>query len=85
MSKPIEFLGGRNRALISQLVHFRERSGLTQAKLAKMLNRTQSWVAKFEKKTDAGLHWVDAVGYAAALGIQLSISLVPMQNKSQVA
>ncbi|NBV56079.1 MAG: hypothetical protein EBR70_05810 [Verrucomicrobia bacterium] len=63
----------RRTKIITRLVCQRLDAGLSQADVARRLGRTQSWVSKFEDRTDAELTLGDIQAYCQAIAGTLAL------------
>jgi transcriptional regulator with XRE-family HTH domain len=60
-------------ALVSLLLETRVQKGVTQEKIAESMGCDASTVSRIESGNDRQLKWPDIIGYAGALGLQMSI------------
>ena len=71
--------------LEQQIVALRERRGLTQRQLAKLLGTSQPYVAKLESGRVKNLGVKTLVKCAQALGASVSIRMTPLGRSSSTA
>ena len=64
---------GERTKVITQLVCQRLSSGLSQKDVARRMDRTQSWVSKFEDRLDAELTLGDIQAYCQAIAGGLAL------------
>ena len=64
---------GERTKVITQLVCQRLSAGLSQKDVARRMNRTQSWVSKFEDRLDAELTLGDIQAYCQAIAGGLAL------------
>jgi transcriptional regulator with XRE-family HTH domain len=64
----------KRSAMVNALIDLRIQAGATQADIAKKMHCTQPRVSKIEGGTDETLRWMDIVGYAHALRLNMHIS-----------
>lgn len=71
--------------LEQQIVGLREKRGLTQRQLAKLLGTSQPYVAKLESGRVKNLGVKTLVKCARALGASVSIRMAPLERPSPIA
>jgi hypothetical protein len=71
-ARKVQAAGGRTK-IITQLVCQRLSAELSQKDVARRLGRTQSWVSKFEDRTDAELTFGDVQAYCQAIAGTLAL------------
>ena len=67
--------------LANQIAKLRERSGLTQAELARRIGTQQAGVARMERSTYRGYTVATLAKIAAATSSRLEVKLIPSRRK----
>ncbi len=67
--------------LANQIAKLRERSGLTQAELARRIGTQQAGVARMERSTYRGYTVATLAKIAAATSARLEVRLIPSRRK----
>jgi len=79
LRKKIE-TGVQRLKVISRIVELREKSGLTQAELARRIGVSQPFIAKIENDQTANLSLETLVKIAAALNSEVDIQIHPIKK-----